>query len=74
LVLYLFFRPVGLGSGENKGHARVLKLNKGHASVSQHIWRFRVVYRRVLGLGLIMVYLYDDFALQGRRFRVVGEC
>jgi hypothetical protein len=33
--------------------------------------RFRVVYRGVLGLGLIMGHLYYDFALQRRRFRFV---
>jgi hypothetical protein len=31
----------------------------------------RVVYKGLLGLGLIMVYLYYDVALQGMRFRVV---
>jgi hypothetical protein len=28
--------------------------------------RFRVVYKGVLGLGLIIVHLYYDFALQSR--------
>jgi hypothetical protein len=32
--------------------------------------RLRVVYKGVLGLGLIMVYLYFDVALHGRRLRV----
>jgi hypothetical protein len=32
--------------------------------------RFRVVYKGVLGLGLMLVHLYYDFALQGRRFMV----
>jgi hypothetical protein len=32
--------------------------------------RFRVVYKEVLGLGLIMVYLYYGFALQGMRLMV----
>jgi hypothetical protein len=34
-------------------------------------WELRVVYRGVLGLGLIMVHLYYDFALQRRRFKAV---
>jgi hypothetical protein len=34
---------------------------------------FRVVYKGVLGLGLIMVYLYYECAWQGRRFRVVQK-
>jgi hypothetical protein len=35
------------------------------------LWRFRVVQRGVLGLGLIMVHVYYDFPLQGRWCRVV---
>jgi hypothetical protein len=33
--------------------------------------RFRNVKKGVLGLGLIMVHVSYDFALQGRRIRVV---
>jgi hypothetical protein len=33
--------------------------------------RFRVVYKGVLGLGWIMLYLYYDVALTGMRLRVV---
>jgi hypothetical protein len=33
--------------------------------------RFKVVYRGVLVLGLIMMHVYYDFALPSRRFRVV---
>jgi hypothetical protein len=33
--------------------------------------RFRAVKKEVLGLGLIMVHVYYDFALQGRRLGVV---
>jgi hypothetical protein len=33
--------------------------------------RFRAVYTGVLGLGLIVVYVYNEFASQDRRFRVV---
>jgi hypothetical protein len=31
----------------------------------------RVVQKGILGLGLTMVYLYLEVALQGRRFRFV---
>jgi hypothetical protein len=32
--------------------------------------RFRVVLKRVLGLGLIVMHFSYDFILQGMRFRV----
>ena len=32
--------------------------------------RFRIVKKGILGLRLIMVYLYYEFELQGRRFKV----
>jgi hypothetical protein len=39
----------------------------------EFVWqggRFRVVPKGVLGLGLIVVYLYYEFAWQGERFRI----
>jgi hypothetical protein len=33
--------------------------------------RFRVVYKGVLGLGLITMYCYYDVAVPGMTFRVV---
>jgi hypothetical protein len=33
--------------------------------------RLGVVYKGVLGLGLMMVHFHDDAALQGRRFKAV---
>jgi hypothetical protein len=35
--------------------------------------RFKIIYKGVLGLGLIMMHVYYDFALPGMRFKVVNK-